>query len=61
MLFMYIVGNQKEINVVEKDYFDIVGTILNTIVSIYYLFITKFIEIFKVTHENATQTYVRIM
>jgi len=61
MVLMYVVGNQNEINVVVKDYFDIVGTILNTLVSIYYLFIIKFIEVFKVSKENKTQTYVRIM
>jgi len=35
-----------EINVVMRDYFDIAGTIINTIVCIYDLFIIKFIKIF---------------
>ena len=58
---MYAVGNQNVINVVIKDYFDIVGTILNTIASIHYLFITKFIEMFKANKEDKTQTFVLIM
>jgi len=37
--------NQKEINVVIQDYFDIGGTITITLVIIYDLFIVKFIEI----------------
>ena len=52
---MYIVGNQDVINVVIKDYFDIVGTILNTLISVHYLFIIKFIEIFKVHNNDSSQ------
>jgi len=47
ILIMYVVGIQDVVNVVIKDYFDIVGTIINTSVSIYYLFIIKFLEIYK--------------
>jgi len=62
MLLMIIVGNQKEIDVVMKDYFDIGGTIINTIVSVYDLFIIKFIEIYTVHKEDSSQrTFVRVM
>jgi len=61
ILLLYVVGNQNEINVVIKDYFDIVGTILNTIVIIYYLFIIKFIEMIKVSKEDKIRTFVRVM
>jgi len=45
MLLMHIIENQKVINVVMRDYFDMITTILNILVSIYDLFIIKFIEI----------------
>jgi len=62
MIFMTIVGNQNVINVVVKDYFDIVGTIINTLVIIYYLFIIKFNEIYAKKDGTAShKTYVRIM
>jgi len=48
MTLMYIINSQKVINVVIRDYFDIAGTVANTIVSIYDLFIIKFIEIFTI-------------
>jgi len=47
MLLVNIMNNQNEVNVIIQDYFDIVGTILNTLVIIYYLFIRKFIRIRK--------------
>ncbi len=43
---MYILESQKGINIVMQDQFEIVETIMNTIVSVYYLFIIKFIQIF---------------
>jgi len=51
---MYVVGIQDVVNVVIKDYFDIVGTIINTAVSIYFLFIIKFLEIY---NENRGSRY----
>jgi len=42
---MNIIEYQREINVVIRDYFEIVGAIINTIVCLYELFIIKFIEI----------------
>jgi len=61
MVFMYVVGHQDVINVVVKDYFDIIGTIINTVVSIYYLFIVKFIEIFTVSKTNVKNQCIQIM
>ncbi len=55
MLFMYIIGNQKVINVVIRDYFDIAGTITNTIVIIYDLFIIRFIEIYTIKQAENSQ------
>ena len=55
---MYFMENQREINVVMRDYFDIAGTITNTLVSIYDLFIIKFIEIYTVKQqENSLNSY----
>jgi len=54
MLFMYI-DSQNEKNVIIQDYFDIVGTIINTLVSIYDLFIIKFIEILAGNRKNASK------
>jgi len=45
MLLIHIIENQKVINVVMRDYFDMIATILNILISIYDLFIIKFIEI----------------
>jgi len=42
---MKIIENQREINVVTRDYFEIAGTIVYIIVCIYDLFIIKFIKI----------------
>jgi len=55
-------NNQNEVNVIIQDYFDIVGTILNTLVIIYYLFIRKFIEINKkkeIKPESNVKMFVR--
>jgi len=61
-LFMYLVGGQSVINVVIKDYFDIIGTIINTLISIYYLYITKFIDIYtEASIDSTRKTYVRVM
>jgi len=61
MLLMYFMENQKEINVVMRDYFDIAGTITNTLVSIYDLFIIKFIEIYTVKHiHNSLNSIKRV-
>jgi len=61
MVFMYVIGHQDVVNVVIRDYFDIIGTIINTIVCIYYLFIVKFIEIFTVNHSKVKNQYVQVM
>jgi len=45
MLLVNIINRQSVLDVIIQDYFDIVGTIANTLVIIYYLFISKFIEI----------------
>jgi len=59
---MYIVGGQSVINVVMKDYFDIVGTIINTLITVYYLFIIKFIDIYEEANiDNLPKTYVKVM
>jgi len=47
MFLMYIIEEQKGIDIVIQDRFDIIGTIINTTVSVFYLFIIKFIEIFE--------------
>jgi len=46
MLFIFIIDNQKGINAIMQDQFEIIGTIINTIIIIYNLFIIKFIHIF---------------
>jgi len=61
MIFMYVMGNQSVINAVIKDYFDIIGITITTLVSIYDLFIVKFIEIRTSKQVKGSQTYVRIM
>jgi len=43
---MYIMESQKVINIVILDRFDTVGTIINTLVTVYCLYIIKFIDIF---------------
>jgi len=53
-------NNQKEVNVIIQDYFEIVGTIIITIVIIYYLFIIKFIEIKESKLENQLQVSVKV-
>jgi len=58
MLLTYVVDNQNEINVVVQEYFDIVGTIMNTLAIIYFLFIVKFIEIFTVKHRQKRSTVI---
>jgi len=42
---MNIMENQREIDIVFRDHFEIAGTIIYTIVCIYDLFIIKFINI----------------
>jgi len=46
MFLMYVLENQKVLNIVMQDQFEIIGTIINTIISIYDLFIIKFLHIF---------------
>lgn len=43
---MYIMESQKVINIVILDRFDTVGTIITTLVTVYCLYIIKFIDIF---------------
>jgi len=38
--------NQKGINIIIQDYFEIIGTIINTLITTYDLYIIKFINIF---------------
>jgi len=52
MIFMIIVNNQSEISVVMKDYFDIVGIFITTTISIYDLFIIKYIEFYTTKPER---------
>jgi len=47
MLLVNIINRQNVLNVIIQDYFEIVGTIVNTLVIIYYLFIKKFMDILK--------------
>jgi len=51
MILLAVINNQDVINVIIQDYCDIVGTFINTVVIIYYLYITKFIYISNVNHE----------
>jgi len=51
---MEILNNQNEINIVMKDYFNIVGIFITTIVIIYDFFIIKFIEVFTTKPEKRT-------
>jgi len=60
MLFMYI-NSQNVKNVIIQDYFDIIGTIINTLVSVYNLFIIKFIEILEIKHETSKRPTKIIM
>jgi len=58
MLLIYVIDNQHEINVVIQEYFDIVGTIVNTVAIIYFLFIVKFIEVFTMRHKLNGNTFL---
>ena len=60
ILFMYI-NSQNEKNVIIQDYFDIIGTIINTLVSVYNLFIIKFIEILAIKQETSKRPTTIIM
>jgi len=55
MLLMYIVDYQKVLDVIMHDYFDIIGTIINTLVNLYYLYIIKFIEILTTKGDNISE------
>jgi len=57
---MYI-NSQNEKNVIIQDYFDIIGTIINTLVSVYNLFIIKFIEILAIKQETSKRPTTIIM
>jgi len=56
MLFMLIMEKQDVINVVMLDYFDIIGTTINTLIIIYDLFIVKFIVINSVNKKIVTNS-----
>jgi len=51
---MIVMNSQNELNSVIRDYFDIAGICITTIIIIYDLFITKFIEIFTMKPEKRT-------
>jgi len=53
-------NNQSVLNVIIQDYFEIVGTIVNTSVIIYYLFLRKFIEIHRRKSLEASVSCVKI-
>ena len=48
-ILVEFINNQDEINIIIQDIIDAFGTILCTLVVLYYLYIKKFIDIFKVT------------
>jgi len=52
MIFMIILNSQSEINVVMQDYFDIMVIFVATSVSIYDLFIIKYIELYTIKPER---------
>jgi len=51
--------NQDALNVVIQDYFDIIGTFINTSVIVYYLFIVRFINIYT-KEEKKTAVNVKV-
>jgi len=53
-------NSQNGVNVVIQDYFDIIGTIMNTLVIIYYLFLIKFIVIFKSNPANESSVSIKM-
>jgi len=53
MILVNIVNNQ-DINVLLQDWFDIIGTYVNTLVIIYYLFIVKFKKVSNENYEEIT-------
>jgi len=60
MLLINIMNSQNGVNVVIQDYFDIIGTIMNTLVIIYYLFLIKFIVIFKSNPINESSVSIKV-
>jgi len=60
MFLMYTIEEQAGINIIIQDQFDIAGTIISTIVCVFYLFIIKFEQIFKKKLEHKVGTYVKI-
>jgi len=56
MLLVNVMNNQNEVNVIMQDYFDIVGTIVNTLVIIYYFYLKKFMETYEENLEEDITT-----
>jgi len=59
-LLVNIMNNQSVLNVIIQDYFEIVGTIVNTSVIVHYLFLRKFIEIHRRKSLEASVSHVKI-